>query len=110
MTGDLQGTIAMSPARLAIRADEEQSCCGANWAGVGRIQNRPKPLKRCRVTASKVPFHAADESVTKSYVVEGDWVEIAAWTARDSKYVVARFVGKKKVTAGLLPESGLTCR
>lgn len=108
-SGDLVGKIDETSSEIAISSPQEPECCGANWAGIGRVRNRPAPLKRCAVTAPKLAFHAADESLTRAYLVAGDRVDAIERHEADSEFVVARFVGKKKTTIGLLEKSGLAC-
>lgn len=109
MNGDLVGEIDASSAEIAISSQAEPECCGANWGGVGTIRSRPAPLERCAVKAPKLVFHTADERPTKAYVVAGDKVDAIELADLDSKYVVARYTGKKTITVGLLEQSGVVC-
>ncbi|HVZ74288.1 MAG TPA: hypothetical protein VHJ20_18035 [Polyangia bacterium] len=110
MRGDLNGEIAVTSSEVSISNREVQpECCGAYWPGVGPVRNHPAPLERCVVTAPKLSFHAADQSLTKAYLVAGDRVEAIEQELADSDFVIARFVGKKRTTVGLLEMSGLRC-
>lgn len=109
MTGDLTGTITMPHGKLQIDAADMPPCCGANWNKVGPIKQKPSPVMSCSVTADKLPFQDRDGNTTKAFVISGDHVD-AVEAPGDDQRVVARFVGKRKATFGLVAISGLACK
>lgn len=89
------------------------SFCGAYWPGDSFERTGWQAPFRCRVTAERAHFLAVGPlppSPRPGYVVKGDWVE--AWTLVNESspaWLLARFVGPARTTAGLLERDALQC-
>jgi len=111
ITGDLTGVLAFPGGKPAITPEESApDCCGAGWPGVGKPRGKPEPPRSCSVKAEKLPFQDRAGKPTKTYVIAGDHLDTVALPGGVAEgRVMARFVGKKKTTVGLVAESGLSC-
>ncbi len=89
------------------------SFCGANWPGETFGRDSFKPPTWCRVTVPKAHFFtvgALPSDRRPGFVVQGDWVEtIGLVNESSAAWLLARFVGKDRTTAGLLERDALEC-
>jgi hypothetical protein len=90
------------------------SFCGAYWPGDTFVREGWKPPVRCQITADKAHFFVVGQLPSeprKGYVVKGDWVEAVGLVNESSAaWLLARFVGKTRTTAGLLERDALECQ
>ena len=103
-----KGEVTMSPGQGIA------SFCGANWPGDSFGKDGWKPPFRCTVTASKAYFHVAERlppARRQGYVVKGDQVEALGLVNEGSPaWLITRYIGKNRTTAGLLERDALECR
>ncbi|MBU4307649.1 MAG: hypothetical protein KKB32_07460 [Acidobacteria bacterium] len=89
------------------------SFCGANWPGDTFTKDSWKPAFRCQVTEPKAHFFvvgALPSAQRQGFVVKGDWVEAVGLVNESSAaWLLTRFVGKTRTTAGLLERDALEC-
>ena len=89
------------------------SFCGANWPGDTFDRKAWTPASKCVVKAPKATFRVVSTlppPERKGYVVNGDQVEaIRLVNERSDAWVLARYVGKSRTTAGLLERVALEC-
>ena len=89
------------------------SFCGANWPGETFVEEGWKPAFRCRVTEPRVHFHAVGTlppDRRRAFVVQGDWVEAIDLVNESSvAWLLTRYVGTSRTTAGLLERDALEC-
>jgi len=88
--------------------------CGAGWDGdVFPIASRTTPTP-CTASAERTYFHTVASSAPearKAYVVRGDRVEtLPVQNLELEDFVLARFVGAKSTTVGLLRSADLKCQ
>ena len=90
------------------------SFCGADWPGDRFARGAWRPAVRCRVTARKARFFAVaplPPPVRLAFVVEGDEIEaLDRVNERSARWLLARYVGQTRTTAGLLERDALACR
>lgn len=89
------------------------SFCGANWPGDTFGKDGWKPAFDCTVVAPKARFLTASASPEprKGYVVKGDVVQAVSLVNEGTPaWLLARFVGPKQTSAGLLDRDALECR
>ncbi len=113
---DEQGTVAFTTkdGRVTMQTSSGiASFCGANWPGETFQRDSWKPPFRCRVTAPKAHFFVVGvlpSGQRPGFVVQGDWVEaIGLVNESSAAWLLARFVGKDRSTAGLLERDALEC-
>ena len=113
---DKQGTVAFTTkdGQVTMRTRSGiASFCGANWPGETFHRDSWKPPFRCRVIAPKAHFFAVGvlpSDQRPGFVVQGDWVEtIGLVNESSAAWLLARFVGKDRTTAGLLERDALEC-
>jgi len=90
------------------------SFCGAGWPGETFTPDSWKPAYRCRVAVPKAHFFVVGtlpSDQRPGYVVRGDWVEAIGLVNESSPaWLLARYVGKERTTAGLLERDALECQ
>jgi hypothetical protein len=90
------------------------SFCGANWPGETFSRDSWKPPFHCRVIATKAHFFVVGtlpSDQRPGFVVKGDRVEAVGLVNESSPaWLLARFVGKNRTTAGLLERDALECQ
>lgn len=95
-------------------SDGIASFCGAGWPGETFGPDSWKPPFRCRVIVPKAHFLVVGPlppDRRPGYVVEGDWVEAIGLVNESSPaWLLARYVGKGRTTAGLLERDALECQ
>lgn len=113
---DEQGTVTFSTRDdrvTMVTTDGIASFCGAYWPGDNFERAGWRPPFRCRVTRERAHFLVVGPlppAPRRGYVVEGDWVE--AWNLVNESspaWLLARFVGPTRTTAGLLERDALEC-
>jgi hypothetical protein len=87
--------------------------CGAGWGGdVLPAASRTAPTP-CVASAERAYFHTVASSspeARKAYVVRGDRVEtLPVQNLEIGGFLLARFVGAKSTTVGLIRSADLTC-
>ncbi len=114
---DDQGTVTFTTRAKKVTVTTTggiASFCGAGWPGDSFVEEGWKPAFRCEVTEPKVRFLAVGPlppEERRAYVVEGDVVEaLELVNEGGQKWLLARYVGKSRTTAGLLPRDALECR
>jgi len=89
------------------------SFCGANWPGDTFSSDSWKPAYRCQVIEPKAHFFIVGtlpSAQRQGFVVKGDWVEAVGLVNESSAaWLLVRFVGKTRITAGLLERDALEC-
>jgi len=88
------------------------SFCGAGWPGATFPKDGWKPAFSCTVTAPKARFLtvAPSPEPRKGYVVKGDVVEAVGLVNEGTPaWLLVRYVGKGRTTAGLLERDALEC-
>ncbi len=114
---DDQGTVTFTTrnGRVTMHvSDGIASFCGAGWPGETFGPDSWKPPFRCRVNAAKAHFLVVGPLPPEprpGYVVQGDWVEAIGLVNESSPaWLLARYVGKGRTTAGLLERDALECQ
>ena len=114
---DGQGTVTFTTknGRVTMQVtDGIASFCGAGWPGETFGPDSWKPPFRCRVNAAKAHFLVVGPlppDQRPGYVVQGDWVEAIGLVNESSPaWLLARYVGKGRTTAGLLERDALECQ
>jgi hypothetical protein len=114
---DEEGTVAFLIGQDQIRMEVVSgiaSFCGAGWAGDVFSSNGFSPPETCTVTVERSHFHVVDPispQRRRGYVIQGDTVEaFAVRHEGGEEWMLARFVGPKSTTAGLLAGADLQCR
>ncbi len=89
------------------------SFCGANWPGESFARASWQPPQSCTVSADKAHFLVVGPlppEPRRGYVVRGDRVEVLSLVNEGSPaWVLGRFVGPSRTTAGLLERDALDC-
>lgn len=113
---DEQGTVTFTTKGRTVTVETTKgiaSFCGANWPGDSFAEEGWKPAFRCRVTEPKARFLVVGPlppPKRKGYVVKGNWVEAVGLVNEGSAaWLLTRFVGKDRTTAGLLERDALEC-
>jgi len=113
---DDQGAVAFLVTEGGLRMETVEgvpSFCGANWPGESFPRDGYRPPRKCQVAAARAIFHAPGPlppSTGRSYVVEGDVVDVVPLPQGEGgSWLLSRFKGPKKATAGLLRRSDLRC-
>ena len=113
---DDQGNVTFTTkdGKVTMRtSDGIASFCGANWPGETFNRDCWKPAFRCRVTEPKAYFFVVGTLPSdrrRGFVVKDDWVEaIGLVNESSAAWLLARFVGKERTTAGLLERDALEC-
>ena len=113
---DSQGKVIFTTrdGKVTMRtSDGIASFCGANWPGETFSSDSWKPAYRCRVIEPKVHFFVVGTLPSdrrRGFVVQGDWVEaIGLVNESSAAWLLVRFVGKDRTTAGLLERDALEC-
>lgn len=113
---DEQGTVAFEINRDSIRLrafDGIPAFCGAGWQGETYTRAGFTAPRRCRVKAKRSRFRVVMPSPPwerKAYVVAGNVVDVVpAQHDGATRYVLARYRGKRAVTVGLLEKNTLAC-
>jgi hypothetical protein len=114
---DGQGTVTFTTRGGTVTMQTTKgiaSFCGANWPGDTFAKEGWKPAFSCTVVAPKARFLVVGPlppEPRKGYVVKGDVVEAVGLVNEGSPaWLLARYVGKKQTTAGLLERDALECR
>ncbi len=114
---DDQGTVVFTTKNGTVTmqvVDGIASFCGANWPGETFSSDSWKPAYRCRVTVPKAHFFVVGtlpSDQRPGYVLQGDWVEaIDLVNESSAAWLLVRFVGKGRTTAGLLERDALECQ
>ena len=111
---DEYGTVAITvdPGRIKMELIHgDASFCGAGWPGEDFIRDTSQHLISCQVMAPKAYFYNNYAEKRKAYVIKGDWVQCAATRHTEGDgWVLARFIGRKSATAGLMKENDVECR
>ncbi len=107
-------TFTTKDGKVTMRtSDGIASFCGANWPGETFNRDCWKPAFRCRVTEPKAYFFVVGTLPSdrrRGFVVKDDWVEaIGLVNESSAAWLLARFVGKERTTAGLLERDALEC-
>jgi hypothetical protein len=113
---DSQGKVTFTTknGKVTMRtSDGIASFCGANWPGETFGADSWKPPFRCQVIEPKAHFFVVGvlpSDQRPGFVVRGDWVEaIGLVNESSAAWLLARFVGKERTTAGLLERDALEC-
>lgn len=113
---DEQGTVTFTTRAGKVTmqtTDGIASFCGAYWPGDSFAAEGWKPAFDCVVTAEKAHFLVVGPlppEPRKGYVVEGDRVEALGLVNESSPaWLLARYVGRERTTAGLLERDALAC-
>lgn len=113
---DESGTVELVAAGdgLEVRLTEGvASFCGAGWGGDAFRRSSHRPPIRCTVEVERSHLHVVDPLTParrRGYVVEGDEVQTAPVRNLELReFVLARFVGPRSTTAGLLRLEDLSC-
>ncbi len=113
---DGQGTVAFTTKDGKVKMEATggiASFCGVHWPGETFGPDSWKPPFRCRVAAKRAHFFVVGplpSDQRPGYVVEGDWVEaIGLVNESSAAWLLARYVGKERATAGLLERDALEC-
>lgn len=89
------------------------SFCGAYWPGDIFTRDGWTPPFRCRITRDRAHFLVVGPlppEPRRGYVVRGDWVEAVELVNESSPaWLLARFVGPQRTTAGLVERDALEC-
>lgn len=108
------GVIAIKVTETEVRLEPVSgvpSFCGANWPGDAFKRAGHKPVEHSRVTRAKAYFFAVmppPPTKRSAYVIAGNRVEtVPLQHSQTDRYVLARFIGPKVTTAGLLERSAL---
>jgi hypothetical protein len=113
---DDEGTVTFTTKEGKVTMEATKgiaSFCGANWPGATFSRDGWKPAFRCTVVAPKAHFLtvAPSPEPRKGYVVKGDVVEAVGLVNESTPaWLLVRYVGKKRTTAGLLERDALECR
>jgi len=113
---DEQGKVTFTTknGKVTMRtSDGIASFCGANWPGETFGADSWKPPFRCRVIEPKAHFFVVGvlpSDQRPGFVVQGDWVEaIDLVNESSAAWLLVRFVGKERTSAGLLERDALEC-
>lgn len=113
---DDSGTVTFTTRDGKVTTQTSQgvaSFCGANWPGDVFNRESWKPAFRCQVARDRVHFNVVGPLPPvprKAYVVKGDWVEALDLVNESSAgWLLARYVGQTRTTAGLLERDALEC-
>jgi hypothetical protein len=89
------------------------SFCGAGWPGDSIGKEKWTPAYRCKVIVPKAHFlivGSLPPAPRKGFVVKGNWVEATGLVNESSAaWLLTRYVGKDRTTAGLLERDALEC-
>jgi hypothetical protein len=113
---DDEGTVTFTTKEGKVTMEATKgiaSFCGANWPGATFSRDGWKPAFRCTVVAPKAHFLtvAPSPEPRKGYVVKGDVVEAVGLVNESTPaWLLVRYVGKNRTTAGLLERDALECR
>jgi hypothetical protein len=113
---DGQGTVTFTTTGGTVTMQVTKgiaSFCGADWPGDTFGKDGWKPGFACTVVAPRARFLTAAPSpeTSKAYVVKGDVVEAVGLVNEGTPaWLLARYVGKRQTTAGLLERDALECR
>jgi hypothetical protein len=113
---DEQGSVIFTTRNRQVTMSTGQgiaSFCGSNWPGDSFGEDRWKPAFRCTVTAPKTHFYVVGRlppEKRQGYVVKGNEVEALTLVNEGSPaWLLTRFIGKNRTTAGLLERDALEC-
>jgi len=113
---DEQGTVTITTKDGKVTMQPTKgipSFCGANWPGDSFTREGWKPAFRCTVIDPKARFFVIGtlpSAKRKGFVVKGNVVEaIGLVNESSAAWLLTRFVGKDRTTAGLLERSALEC-
>jgi len=112
---DEQGTLTFTTkgGRVSMQTTNGiASFCGAGWPGDHFSKDGWKPAFDCTVITARTRFHVVgpEPIARKAYVVKGNRVEALGLVNEGTPgWLLARFVGKERTTAGLLARDGLEC-
>ena len=113
---DEQGTVTFTTRDGKVTmetTDGIASFCGAYWPGDRFVAEGWKPAFDCTVIAEKAHFLVVGPlppEPRKGYVVKGDRVEALGLVNEGSPaWLLARYVGPERTTAGLLERDALEC-
>lgn len=116
-TVDDQGTVTFTVRDGAVTmttSDGIASFCGAGWPGDEFTSDGWTPPFTCTVAVEKAHFGVVGPlppEPRKGYVVRGDTVEAVGLVNESSTaWLLARFSGPSRTTAGLLERDTLECR
>ena len=113
---DDEGTVTFTTKGGRVKMEATKgiaSFCGASWPGATFSRDGWKPAFRCTVVAPKAHFLtvAPSPGPRKGYVVKGDVVEAVGLVNESTPaWLLVRYVGKNRTTAGLLERDALECR
>lgn len=113
---DEQGSVTFTTRNGSVSMELKKgiaSFCGAGWTGDSFEKEGWKPAFRCKVLATKARFLVVGPlppPARKGFVVKGDWVEATGLLNEGSAaWLLTRYVGKDRTTAGLLERDALEC-
>jgi len=113
---DDSGTVELVADEDGLRlrvVDGIASFCGAGFSGDTFHRSSHRPPQGCAVGVERSHFHVVDPfdpAPRRGYVVRSDRVEVAPTRNLDlGGFVLARFVGPRSTTAGLLRREDLSC-
>ena len=113
---DEEGTVTFTTkeGKVTMRATKGiASFCGANWPGDTFAKEGWKPAFRCKVLEPKASFLVVGSlppAPRTAFVVKGNWVEATGLVNESSAaWLLTRYVGKSRTTAGLLERDALEC-
>jgi len=114
---DEQGTVTFTTRNDRVTMTTTSgiaSFCGAYWPGDAFTRDGWTAPFRCRVIQDRAHFLVVGPlppEPRRGYVVRGDWVEAAGLVNESSPaWLLARFAGPQRTTAGLLERDALECR
>ncbi|WPL16399.1 hypothetical protein Thiowin_01353 [Thiorhodovibrio winogradskyi] len=111
---DGQGTLAIQVAEGGVRMEQVAgvlSFCGANWPGARFSRDGFTAVEEFRVITPVSRFYVvmpAPPILRQAYVVQGDLVQsVPIQHEQAHDYVLARYIGPKATTVGLIKQSTL---
>jgi hypothetical protein len=106
----LAGTIELDGKHVRFELSGPPDCCGAGWPGLPMFDAAARtPSTSCKVKAARAHFHDDTGEKLPAYVQKGDAVDVVPAPSNLGPFVLARFMGPKKWTLGLLKKKELAC-
>lgn len=112
---DFVGTVELHNYGVIFKLPQKPPCCGSGWRGLPRFDAEDHdPPTACTVAAPQAHFYAYKRGQPPqrrpTYVMKDDKVVVVPTPGELSQqFWLARFVGPKKSTIGLLKKSDLNC-